>query len=293
MSEGPRLKVFISWSGDLARTVAKELHALLPVVFDRVEPWFSDRDIDAGLRGLHAVAGQLDDTGFGIVVVTRGNQDSQWLNFEAGALSKRFSEDETSHVVPLLVDMAAVAELTGPMAQFQAKLLDRQGVEDTLITIGQAVGVSPDVVKRRLNSEWDEFSDKVAKARSQSRGPSATPKRPLDSMVEETLELVRSLAQSSEGIRNSLQHSVRPSGSGKSSDISALVASALGKFGLSTLRITHGPNDYLQIEVIGASGIDEPQKLDVYRAVESVLKVAGPKYRGFSLIMDGQSVPPF
>jgi hypothetical protein len=45
------LKIFISWSGDLAREVTKVLRSWLPKMFDHIDPWASEVDIDAGLRG--------------------------------------------------------------------------------------------------------------------------------------------------------------------------------------------------------------------------------------------------
>jgi hypothetical protein len=141
MVEQSGLKVFISWSGDLAKEVATLLHGLLPVIFDGVMPWMSDQDIEAGSRGLEEIARELDGTSFGIIVVTNENQGSQWLNFEAGALSKRIDDEGRVRVVPLLVDLESGAELTGPMTQFQWKLLDQRGVRELLVAIGAAAGV--------------------------------------------------------------------------------------------------------------------------------------------------------
>ncbi|WP_235735714.1 toll/interleukin-1 receptor domain-containing protein [Nocardioides alcanivorans] len=191
MSDPKELKVFLSWSGDLAKQVASELRGLIPTVFDLVRPWMSDHDIAAGSRGLANIASELDDTRFGIIVVTRDNQSSQWLNFEAGALSKKFGGDEMTHVVPLLVDMDSVAELTGPLTQFQAKVLNRDGLGELLKALGTAVGVSPEVVDRRLSAEWEEFLGRVSFAKSRQQQPSRQSKRSTDDMIEEILELVR------------------------------------------------------------------------------------------------------
>ena len=62
------LKIFISWSGDLAREITKVLRDWLPKMFDHIDPWASDVDIDAGMRGLDVVADRLDDSAFGIIV---------------------------------------------------------------------------------------------------------------------------------------------------------------------------------------------------------------------------------
>ena len=59
----------------------------LPTMFDHIEPWFSDVDIDAGSRGLNVIQERLDASEFGIIVVTPENLNKPWLVFEAGALS--------------------------------------------------------------------------------------------------------------------------------------------------------------------------------------------------------------
>jgi hypothetical protein len=81
------MKVFISWSGQKSRDVASALRDWLPLVINSVEPFMSSRDISAGARWQVEIARQLDTTDFGIVCVTRENQASKWLNFEAGALA--------------------------------------------------------------------------------------------------------------------------------------------------------------------------------------------------------------
>jgi hypothetical protein len=60
---------------------------------------------------------QLDASSFGIIVVTASNQHAPWLNFEAGALSKRFGSDAKTYVAPVLVDLESTTDVTGPVAQ--------------------------------------------------------------------------------------------------------------------------------------------------------------------------------
>src|SRR4051812_2549416 len=86
------LKIFISWSGDLAREITKVLRDWLPKMFDHIDPWASEVDIDAGMRGLDVIQDRLNASSFGIIVVTTENMNKPWLNFEAGALSKRLEE---------------------------------------------------------------------------------------------------------------------------------------------------------------------------------------------------------
>jgi hypothetical protein len=125
---GDKFKVFISWSGQLSKDVATVWRNLVKETFDSVEPFMSEENIGAGERGLAKIAKELAGTSFGIIVVTQENQNSPWLNYEAGALSKDV-DDETVRVAPSLVDFERKTDVTGPIGQFQASLLNREGVE--------------------------------------------------------------------------------------------------------------------------------------------------------------------
>ncbi|WP_068160365.1 TIR domain-containing protein [Rhodococcus phenolicus] len=85
MADGD-LKVFTSWSGDFARDITRVIRDWLPKMLDRVDPWMSDIDIQAGTRALQVIEDRLNESEFGIIVVTTANQHSTWLNFEAGAV---------------------------------------------------------------------------------------------------------------------------------------------------------------------------------------------------------------
>jgi hypothetical protein len=47
----------------------------------------SDAEITSGARWNDAIAKSLSETNFGIICVTRANQDAGWLLVEAGALA--------------------------------------------------------------------------------------------------------------------------------------------------------------------------------------------------------------
>ena len=82
------MRVFVSWSGERSREVAKAFRDWLPLVLHYAEPWVSDADIEAGERWAQSVAGELAASTFGVVCVTSENVNSPWVLFEAGALAK-------------------------------------------------------------------------------------------------------------------------------------------------------------------------------------------------------------
>jgi hypothetical protein len=154
--EDDKFKVFLSWSGEPSKQVALAWLGLLQEVIDGVQPFMSEENIGAGERSLLKIASELDGTLFGIVVVTRDNQNSQWLNFEAGALSRDFS-DPRVRVAPCLVDSARKADVTGPLAQFHINFLDKKGVANIVDEIAKAVGADQSTVKEQLALAWPKY----------------------------------------------------------------------------------------------------------------------------------------
>jgi hypothetical protein len=120
------MKLFISWSGDRSKALATLLRDRLPLILHYVEPWLSQLDIEAGDRWALEVAKELDACTFGVTCVTPENIASPWILFEAGALAKSMQE---GRVIPLLMDLE-FSEISGPLAQFQAKKTDKEGIFD-------------------------------------------------------------------------------------------------------------------------------------------------------------------
>jgi hypothetical protein len=80
----------------------------------------SDQEIGSGVRWGDALADSLEETNYGILCVTRENQDAPWLAFEAGALAKSVKR---AKVIPLCMDLPT-SDLTGPLKTFQGRCLD-------------------------------------------------------------------------------------------------------------------------------------------------------------------------
>ena len=94
------MKVFITWSGPASHKVALALRDWLPTVVPAASTFVSSEDLQKGRRWLLDMARELEQTNFGIVCVVPGNEESPWINFEAGALSASL---ERSMVAPFLV----------------------------------------------------------------------------------------------------------------------------------------------------------------------------------------------
>ena len=78
------MKVFISWSGELSKLVAKELSEWLPSIIQSVEVFYSPEDIQKGENWDLRLTKELEECKYGIVCLTKENVSAPWVHFEAG-----------------------------------------------------------------------------------------------------------------------------------------------------------------------------------------------------------------
>lgn len=159
------MKVFLSWSGERSRLVAKALHSFLQDVNQSFKPWMSENEIKAGMRWFSELAKGLEDTDFGIICVTPESINSPWVLFEAGVLSKSV---DTSRVCPYCMDPDQ-KELEGPLAQFQAKTTSKDSTWDLISAINDISGDDAKLPEGRLRKyfdlNWKNFNSELTKAR--------------------------------------------------------------------------------------------------------------------------------
>lgn len=166
MLVGDKMKVFISWSGDKSLKVAKILKDWIPCVIQDIQPYFSTEDIDKGARWSSDIAKELSDADFGILCVTKDNLESQWLNFEAGALSKALDK---------VKDRDDIFKLFKTMN----KGLGEKGLEETRLE--KMFELSWPKIDKELKSIEDDISNYPQKESSNQ-----------NEIMEEMLDLLRS-----------------------------------------------------------------------------------------------------
>jgi TIR domain len=183
------VKIFISWSGKRSNSLAEALRDWIPLVLHYVEPWLSQTDIEAGQRWAEQVAKELETSNFGIVCITQENVSSPWVLFEAGALAKSL---QGSRVIPFLLDME-FRDITGPLAQFQAKKADRTGMHEVIQSLNQLAAhpVPEDRVTQLFEALWPELEKKIAAIPKASGLAKHT--RPQSEILEELVASVRTL----------------------------------------------------------------------------------------------------
>jgi len=183
-------KVFISWSGKRAESVALALRDWLPLVLHDVKPFVSTEDIAKGSRWFQEVSRQLDEAQFGIVVVTNENAAEPFLLFEAGALARKV---DLNHVSPFLVDFRT-SDLTGPLKEFQATTVDLTDIQRLIWDINTASGgdVPRERSDRMVQRWWPDLSTAIEDVRNMTVSKATVPRASTD-MLEEILDAVRSL----------------------------------------------------------------------------------------------------
>ncbi len=151
------MKVFISWSGETSFEVAKILKEWIPCVIQDVQPYFSSEDIDKGARWSTDIAKELETASFGILCVTKDNLQSQWLNFEAGALSKAIDK---AKVCPLLFKLKPSDISNSPILQFQMANVEKNDVFKLFKSINTSIednGLDEARLEKVFNTFWPEM----------------------------------------------------------------------------------------------------------------------------------------
>lgn len=185
--------------------VAEALRDWLPCVIQAAEPWMSESDIAPGDRWSVSLADQLEDAHFGIICLTPENLKAPWIHFEAGALSKVIGK---SHVCPYLFDLDT-DNLEYPLAQFQAIKSNEDGTKKLVYTVNNALEAEarlPDSQLMKISVKW--WPDLEAKLKDiPDFHDVETPKREIDDMIKEMMELIRSQSEKLSNIFQVIQSS--------------------------------------------------------------------------------------
>jgi hypothetical protein len=163
------MDVFISWSGTLSHRVAIVLKTWLRSVIQVLRPYVSSEDIDKGARWFDEISRKLDSCDVGIICLTRDNIHSDWLLFEAGALSKKLSRGK---ICTLLIDLAPV-ELTPPLSEFQATSISANDMCKLIGTLNRALAPELALSEGELNAQfnrcWPDLENNVRQAVEETR----------------------------------------------------------------------------------------------------------------------------
>ena len=185
--------VFIAWSGEVSREVAKTWHDWLPLAIQSARPWMSESDIDKGKPWFGELAKQLKGIRVGIICVTPDNLKSPSIHFEAGALSKTVVDE--AFVCPYLFHVKD-SDLGFPLAHFQTTKMGRDDSRRLFHTLNRALDatLTEDQLSRTFDKWWAELDSRLNMI-ALPTGAEREPRRTDRDILEELLELTRNQAR--------------------------------------------------------------------------------------------------
>ena len=185
--------VFISWSGERSRLVAEFLREWICTVVQAAKPWMSESEIEKGSRSLEEITKALADCKVGITCLTPENTEKPWILYEAGCLSK--SIDDRTRLCTYLIGGIQPSDIRPPLGMFQHARPTRNDTLGMMRTINRVVSVEPvndDILEKVFDKMWPDLENHLA-----TLPPPvdlAPPKRPIEEIMDEVLELARAQA---------------------------------------------------------------------------------------------------
>ena len=183
------MKIFISWSGPKSEKVGAAIKNWLPNVLQSVQPYFTPSDIEKGARWSEEISKELNESKVGLLCLTRDNINSDWILFEAGALSKTLEE---SRVCPILFGIKPT-DLSGPLKQFQATEIEREDFRRLINVINNCLGENKlfeKTLQTVFNKWWPDLEEALNKINKEILQPDQ-PIRTDREILEEMLQLIR------------------------------------------------------------------------------------------------------
>lgn len=165
-------------------------------IFDPVVTTFISQEIKAGARGLEEIDASLTDTDFGIICLTRSNQTEQWINYEAGALSRQV-EDKRLRMGVFLVDFTRMEEVNSPMNIFQCKFATLEDFTDLMTSLNELhPNLSETTLNKRIKAAWPDVEAAVKAVVEGEPDKPAAPPKSQDDKLDELLGLVKAMEAS-------------------------------------------------------------------------------------------------
>lgn len=163
--EKQNTNIFISWSKQPANDIATYLEKLLCGIFasPNIEFFISSSSITAGERFRNNIDENLENSDFGILILTKDNYGSEWIMFESGALSKKI---KNSRIIPILFTREK-NKIESPISSFNYVRYSKDeflklliSIEKVLYNYGEKDKIKKDKLDQlefSLNKHWDSF----------------------------------------------------------------------------------------------------------------------------------------
>jgi TIR domain len=156
-----RARIFLSWSGEISKLVAKALAEGMNSISYRLEPWLSE-GLEPGVQWANELVPQIRRSRVAILCLTHRNVGASWIAFETGAY---YSSRLRKAVIPFLLDFPP-GDLAFPLGLFQSISADWNGCRALYMRLGQLVDVDPQTVTEVFTTRiWPNLSEQLSSIR--------------------------------------------------------------------------------------------------------------------------------
>jgi hypothetical protein len=190
------VRVFISWSGESSKALARCFNNWLPRVLQATEPWFSEEAVAPGSRWLQELITNLRAQDFFVACVTPESLASAWFNFEVGiAASKLLGDEGKQRLCPILWKLDN-RDIRQPLAMFQTLSTSEGDIRKLVTEMNNRLerGLSPADLEASFQKWWPDLARCLETIPDESNP--ATARRPED-ILDEILATVRQQSISS------------------------------------------------------------------------------------------------
>jgi hypothetical protein len=164
------MRVFVSWSGEASKVMAKGFHKFTQQVLGRADPWMSTQDIEVGTRWGDELRDAIAKSGFCVICVTKQNVQKPWLNYEAGAIRDGLNKP----TAPWMLDITPEEFPQLPLNPLQGRACTKEGTLELVQSINKAMGEAgkeASIVADLFDKCWPELEKELTAARGLVQQP--------------------------------------------------------------------------------------------------------------------------
>lgn len=184
------MKIFISWSGNTSKKVAKLLCQWLQKVLQISEPWIST-EIEKGRRWSLEISKNLKESKIAIICLTKDNLNSNWIHFETGAIA-----NSSDAIICTFLYNITSANINPPLSDFQSTSNSKTEMYGLVSAINKKIGsvenksLPEEILKDIFNTYWPQLKndlDNIAVSKEENTVPLRTDRE----ILEEILDRIR------------------------------------------------------------------------------------------------------
>lgn len=197
------MNLFLSWSKERSQIVAEAFHEWIQCVIQKVTPFYSPKDISGGMVWVKELNSKLANSNAGIIFLTPENQNEPWIQFEAGALAKGFSENR---VFVLLIGLED-SQVEGPLSNFNLSKSDENGLRKIIFDINNLLGedkINSEILAKVFDKNFPDLQKIINEVISKKHHQKEPEKRSKDEIQNEMLNILRGLSTRISNVEHSI-----------------------------------------------------------------------------------------